>query len=66
MSDPITSTKLEQTGELFLVSRCCLSALVSAFLRQAHESEVRGYLVYLLIVVHAKLTARSNGRGVQS
>ena len=31
MSDAITSTKLEQTGEIFWDSRCCLSAWVSAF-----------------------------------
>ena len=32
MSDAITSTKLEQTGEIFWDSRGCLSAWVSAFL----------------------------------
>ena len=31
MSDAKTSTKLEQTGEIFWDSRCCLSAWVSAF-----------------------------------
>ena len=50
MSDAITSTKLEQTGEIFLDNRGCLSTWVSAFLSPAHESEMRGYLVYVLIV----------------
>ena len=31
LSDVITSTKLEQTGEVFWDSQCCLSATVSAF-----------------------------------
>ena len=31
MSDAITSTKLEQTREIFRDSRCCLSAWVSEF-----------------------------------
>ena len=31
MSGTITSTRLEQTGELFLDSQCCVSAWVSAF-----------------------------------
>ena len=50
MSDAITSTKLEQTGEIFLDSRCCLSAMGISVLSPAHESEMRGYLVYVLIV----------------
>ena len=37
MSDAITSTKLEPTGEIFLDSRGCLSVL-----SPAHESEVGG------------------------
>ena len=31
MSDALTNTNLEQTGEIFWDSRCCLSAWVSAF-----------------------------------
>ena len=31
MSDAITSTKLEQTGEIFWDNRCCLNACVSSF-----------------------------------
>ena len=48
MSDMITSTKLEQTGEIFGDSRGFLSAWMSALWE--HESEMRGYLVYVLIV----------------
>ena len=49
MSDAITSTNLEQTGSnfgqpvLFVCMRICV-------LSPAHESEMRGYLVYVLIV----------------
>ena len=50
MSDTITSTKLEEGGEIFWNSRCCLSAWVSAFFSPAHESEMRGSLVFLSIV----------------
>ena len=51
MSDVITSTKLEQTGKIFWDSRGCLSAWVSiCVLSPGHESEMRGYLVYVLIV----------------
>ena len=50
MSDVITSTKQELTGEIFGDSRCCFSALVSAFSSPAYESEMGGYLVYVLIV----------------
>ena len=56
MSDAITSTKLKQTGELFWDSRCCLNACISiCVLSPAHESEMRGYLVYLLIVKYLSL-----------
>ena len=50
MSDAITSTKLEQTGKIFWDSRCCLSAIGIYVLSPAHESEMRDYLVYVLIV----------------
>ena len=50
MSDAITSTKLEPTGKIFWDSRSCLCAWGSAFLSPAHEREMRGYLVYVLIV----------------
>ena len=49
MSDAITSTKLEPTGKIFWDSQCCLCAWVSA-LSPAHDSEMRGYLVCVLIV----------------
>ena len=49
MSDAITSTKLEQTenilGQLMLFE--CIGICI---LSLAHESEIRGYLVYVLIV----------------
>ena len=50
MSDAITSTKLEQTGEIFWDSRDCLSCVGICVFSPGHESEMRGYLVYLLIV----------------
>ena len=60
MLDAITSTKPEQKGELFLDSRCCLSVSKTVHkvfermdicvLSPAHESKMRGYLVYVLIV----------------
>ena len=43
MSDAITSTKLEPTGKIFWDSRRCV-------LSSAYENEMRGYLVYVLIV----------------
>ena len=45
MSDAITSTKLEHTGRIFWDGRCCFCVL-----SPAHESEMRGYFVYVLIV----------------
>ena len=48
MSDTITSTKPEQTGELLWDNRCYLSAWVSAYL--AHKFAMSGCLVYLLII----------------
>ena len=49
VSDAITSTKLEQTenilGQLMLFE--CIGICI---LSLAHESEIRGYLVYVLIV----------------
>ena len=52
MSDAITSIKLEQTGKIFWDSRCrCLFVCMGiCVLSPAHESEMRGYLVYVLIV----------------
>ena len=52
MPDAITNTKLEQTGNLFWDNRCCLRAwdMGICVLSPAHESEMSGYLVYLLIV----------------
>ena len=49
MSDVITSTKLEQTGNILRQLRLfeCMGICV---LSPAHESEMMGYLVYVLIV----------------
>ena len=49
MSDAITSTKLEPTGNIFWDSN---AVCVHGYLRlsPAHESEMGGYLVYVLIV----------------
>ena len=49
MSDAITSKKLEQTGNILGQPRLfeCMGICV---LSPAHESEMRGYLVYVLIV----------------
>ena len=55
MSDGITSTKLEQTGEIFWDSRCCLECMGICVLSPAHESEMRGYLVYVLIVKYLSI-----------
>ena len=48
MSDAITSKKLEQTGNILGQPRLfeCVGICV---LSPAHESEMRGYLVYVLI-----------------
>ena len=54
MSDAITITKLDQTGKIFWDNRCCLSAIGIYVLSPAHESEMRGYLVYVLIVKKKK------------
>ena len=50
MSDAITSTKLEQTGKIFWDSRCCFECIGICVLSPADESEMKGYLVYVLIV----------------
>ena len=51
MSDAITSTKLEQTGEMIILGQPRLfECLGICVLSPAHESETRGYLVYVLIV----------------
>ena len=49
MSDAITSTKLEQTGNILGQPRLfeCIGICV---LSPAHESGMRGYLVYVMIV----------------
>ena len=47
MSDAITSTKLVPTGKIFCRRCLCMGICV---LSPAHESEMRGYLVYVLIV----------------
>ena len=47
MSDAVTSTKLERTGEIFWDGQCCMGICI---LSPVHESEMRGYLAYVLIV----------------
>ena len=49
MSDAITSTKLEQTGNI-LGQPMLFECMGICVLSPAHENEMRGYLVYLLIV----------------
>ena len=51
MSDAITSTKLEQIRELAILGQPMLFECMGiCVLSRANESEMRGYLVYLLIV----------------
>ena len=50
MSDAITSTKLEQTGKNILGQPMLFECMGICVLSPAHESEMRGYLFYLLIV----------------
>ena len=50
MSDAITSTKLEQTGETCLGQPMLFECMGICVLSLAHESEMRGYLVYVLVV----------------
>ena len=50
MSDAITSTKLEQIGGTFLGQPMLFECMGIYVLSPAHESEMRAYLVYLLIV----------------
>ena len=49
MSDTITSTKLEQTGNI-LGQPMLFECMGIRVLSPAHESEMRAYLVYVLIV----------------
>ena len=49
MSGAITSTKLEQSGKI-LGQPMLLQCMDTCVLSPAHESEMRGYFVYLLIV----------------
>ena len=49
MSDAITSTKLEPTGDILGQPMLFVYMGICA-LSPAHESEMRGYLVYALIV----------------
>ena len=48
-AEAITSTKLEQTGELVIGHPMLFECMGICVLSPAHESEMRGYLVYLLI-----------------
>ena len=50
MLDAITSTKLEQTGKIILGQPMLFECMGICILSPAHESEMRGYLVYVLIV----------------
>ena len=51
MSDAITSTKLEPTGKIIILGQPMLFVCMGiCVLSPAHESEMRGYLVYVLIV----------------
>ena len=50
MSDTITNTNLEQTGEIFLGQPMLFEYMGICVLSPAHESEMKGYLVYVLIV----------------
>ena len=50
MSDAITSTKLEPTGKIFWNSKMLFVCTGICVLSPAHESEMRGYRVYVLIV----------------
>ena len=50
MSDAIASTKLEQTEGNILGQPMLFECMGICVLSPAHESEMRGYLVYLLIV----------------
>ena len=50
MSDTITNTNLEQTGEIFLGQPMLFECMGICVLSPADESEMRGYLVYVLII----------------
>ena len=50
MSDAIIRTKLEQTGELFWVQPMLFKCKGICVLSPAHKCEMRGSLIYLLIV----------------
>ena len=49
VSDAITSTKLEQTGETFWDQPRLFECMGICVLSPAHAREMRGYLVYVLI-----------------
>ena len=50
MSEAVTSTKLEQTGTKNWGQPMLFECMDICVLSPAHESEMRGYLVYVLIV----------------
>ena len=64
MSDAITSTKLEQTGELFLGQPMLFGCMGICVLSPAHESEMWGYLVYVLIAKYLSYRFRLNSATV--
>ena len=55
MSDAIPSTKLEKTGEIFWGQPMRFECMGICVLSPAHESEMRGSLVYLLIVKYLSI-----------
>ena len=61
MSDAIPSTKLEKTGEIFWGQPMRFECMGICVLSPAHESEMRGSLVYLLIVKYFNLIDFSHG-----
>ena len=50
MSDAMTSAKLEQTEEIFIGQPRLFECVGICVLSPAHEHEMRGYFVYVLIV----------------
>ena len=50
MSDAVTSIKLEQTGKIILGQSRLFECMGICVLSPSHESEMRGYVVYVLII----------------
>ena len=62
MLDAITSTQLEQTGGNILGQPMLFVCMGICVLSPAHESEMRGYLVYLLIVKYSLILFKFSHR----